>query len=359
MTVTPSHSNNFDFVRLVAALCVVVSHQFALTGHPEPTLFGLHSLGGMGVLVFFSVSGFLVAQSWDADPHVGRFAARRLLRIWPAFAFVILLAALVWGPLMSQLPAREYFRHPMVRQYLGNLWLSMWDMLPVRLEGNALPTAVNGPLWTIPLELKCYLVLAVMGAAGLLRRRWPAVVLLLALLLPYAVIEPRGEQLVQSFGWTIEQRYLLEFGLFFIGGALLHWLRFDDRRAVLRYLAIAWALAAIAAWAGRPLLAVWFALPVSVIALGRASTPGLRAAGRFGDLSYGLYIFAFPVQQTLVHFLGGRVHWAVLAGLVLAVSTALAWASWHGLEKRALRLKPSRPRAQAAAVDPGCAVISA
>ena len=107
-----STRNNFDFVRVAAALAVVASHQFALTGHAEPVLFGLHSLGGMGVLVFFSVSGFLVAQSWDADPHVGRFAARRLLRIWPAFALVILLAALVWGPLMSALPARWGSRSP-------------------------------------------------------------------------------------------------------------------------------------------------------------------------------------------------------------------------------------------------------
>jgi len=79
MSTTPrdAHLNNFDVVRVVAALFVVVSHQFALTGLPEPTFLNVHTLGGLGVLVFFSVSGYLVAQSWQADPHVLRFAARR------------------------------------------------------------------------------------------------------------------------------------------------------------------------------------------------------------------------------------------------------------------------------------------
>lgn len=74
---TTEHTNNFDFIRLAAALMVLVSHQFALQGLSEPVLKGLHSLGGVGVLVFFSISGYLVAQSWLNDPHWLRFATKR------------------------------------------------------------------------------------------------------------------------------------------------------------------------------------------------------------------------------------------------------------------------------------------
>lgn len=95
--------NNFDFIRVVAALCVVCSHQFALNGLREPSVLNVHSLGGFGVLLFFSISGFLVMQSWAADPNVFRFGARRFLRIWPGFAVVITLTALVLGPCISTL----------------------------------------------------------------------------------------------------------------------------------------------------------------------------------------------------------------------------------------------------------------
>jgi peptidoglycan/LPS O-acetylase OafA/YrhL len=336
------HKNNFDAVRLVAALCVVVSHQFALTGLPEPVILNVHSLGGFGVLVFFSVSGYLVAQSWDADPNLPRFAARRLLRIWPGLAVVVLLTVLVWGPLLTFIPTGEYFRHVWTREYLHNLRFSMRDILPVRLDGNALPLAVNGPLWTIPLELKCYVALAILGAAGLLRSKWWAVLLTAVLLVRYAVIEPRGDQLVDAWAWTLEQRYLLEFGLFFAAGVLLHFLDLDGARRKLLLVAGAWLLGAAAVAFGRPLLALWFVVPATVIAFGVASLPYARRAGRFGDLSYGFYIYAFPIQQTLIWLYGKKLPWMAVFALVLVTTAAFAAASWHLVEKRALRLKPKR-----------------
>jgi peptidoglycan/LPS O-acetylase OafA/YrhL len=90
------------------------------------------------------------------------------------------------------------------------------------------------------------------------------------------------------------------------------------------------------------LLALWLVLPVSVVLAGQAGTPVLRRAGRFGDLSYGLYIYAFPVQQTLIWQLKDQLSWGALLALTIATTTVLAFASWHLVEKRALRLKPGR-----------------
>ena len=99
--------NNFDFIRLVAALLVLVSHQFALQGLPEPGVQGLYSLGGLGVLVFFSISGYLVAQSWLNDPHWLRFAARRLLRIVPGLLVVMVACTFILGPVLTHLSLTE------------------------------------------------------------------------------------------------------------------------------------------------------------------------------------------------------------------------------------------------------------
>ena len=101
-------------------------------------------------------------------------------------------------------------------------------------------------------------------------------------------------------------------------------------------------LAAVALACARPLLALWLVLPVTVLVVGNASTPYFRRAGRFGDLSYGLYIYAFPVQQTLIWLFKDRLSWWSVLGLTLIVTFTLAFASWHLVEKWALRLKPSR-----------------
>ncbi len=342
-------ANNFDFVRVVAALCVLLSHQYALNGLPEPTLWQLHSLGGIGVLVFFTISGFLVAQSWQADPHAGRFAARRLLRIWPGLAALTILLALVWGPLVSSLGAADYLRHPLLLKYFNNLRFSFRDALPLRFDGNALPTAVDGSLWTIPLELKCYLALALLGLAGLLRARWVVPVLTLLCVAVYVAAEPRGAATMAVFDQNIQKLFLFEFGLFFFAGVACWRLQaFAEGRRALLCMAAGWALGAAAWAAGQPFLALWFLLPVTTLALGTASLPLLRRAGRFGDLSYGLYIYAFPVQQTLIWLCRDTLSWGAVLGLTVLSTFALAFASWHLVEKRALRLKPRKPRAEAA-----------
>ena len=352
----PQHQNNFDFIRVVAALCVVCSHQFALNGLSEPSVLNVHSLGGFGVLLFFSISGFLVMQSWAADPNVLRFAAKRFLRIWPGFAVVIVLTVLVLGPFVSTLSLSDYYAHPVVKAYFKNLTFDLQDQLPLTFVGNAMPTAINGPIWTIPLEVKCYMALALLGLVGLLRVRWVVTLLTVAAVFVYAIREPRGDSVVMALHWTLNQRFLLEFGLFFFAGVIIFKLGVTATRTrAITVLALCWVAAGIALALDRAFLALWLAVPVTTLIIGTASTPYLRRAGRFGDISYGLYVYAFPVQQTLIWLYKDRLSWSMLFLLVLVVTTGLALASWHGVEKWALRLKPRRPSARKgqAVAEPG------
>lgn len=114
-------ANNYDFMRIVAALAVIVSHQFALFGLPEPLVLQYQTLGGFGVLVFFSISGYLVGNSWDADPSLWRFAAKRMLRIWPAYILVVLICIFVVGPLFTTDQLGDYFRNPVTWSYFKNI----------------------------------------------------------------------------------------------------------------------------------------------------------------------------------------------------------------------------------------------
>ena len=226
---------------------------------------------------------------------------------------------------------------------LKNLYFHSKFQLPFSFDGSALPTTVNGSLWTIPFELKCYLLMALAAMGGLLRLRW---VLLAALVISAAVYlgpAPAAQGWSAAFHWQQERRFLLEFGLYFFAGTALQVFRIQDSAArTAGAVVLGWALAAAAWAADLKLLALWLALPATVVALANAATPGLRAAGRFGDLSYGTYIYAFPVQQTLIWSLRDRMPWSALLLLTLAITLALAFASWHLVEKRALRLKPRK-----------------
>ncbi len=337
--------NNFDFVRMMAAFCVLYSHQHALMGLPEPSVLGVHSLGGFAVLVFFSISGFLVAQSWQMDPNIWRFAVKRLLRIWPGLAVAILLAALVLGPWISTLPLHEYYAHPLIPEYLLNLRFVVRDALPLQFVGSAIPGAINGALWTIPLEIKCYAVLLLFGVVGVLRFRWLLPFLTLIATCIYFYLHPGMDALLARFQLTGTTGFLIQFSLFFFAGVSFYRLGIQEKpRHIWFAAAVAAVAAGLALLLGRPLLALWLAVPTLTLVFGMASTPGVRRAGRYGDLSYGIYIYAFPVQQTLIWLYKDSLSWWPLLIITTAMTSLMAFLSWHLVESPALQFKPKQKR---------------
>ncbi|HYC41757.1 MAG TPA: acyltransferase [Noviherbaspirillum sp.] len=326
-----SRLNNFDFLRIVAAFLVLVSHQFALNGLPEPEVFRM-SLGTFAVLIFFSVSGFLVSQSWRHDPHALRFLLKRFLRIWPGLAVVTLAAAFVLGPLVSTLDAQAYFAHPDLRDFLRNLKVTtIRYVLPGVFTDNPHPRAVNGSLWTIPLEVRCYFALLAAGIIGLMARRWMVALGTLAFGMYF-------------FGFAFDPKnYQYHFALYFFAGACLDLYRRAWEEQPLRLLAAAGVASLAFHLLGMAPVALLCMLPVLVVFIGTRSTPVLNRFGRFGDVSYGVYIYAFPVQQTVVWMAGKD--YPFVPGLLIAsgVTLACAFLSWHLVEHPALRLKSRLP----------------
>ena len=324
--------NNFDAIRIVAATMVLVSHHFALTGQMEPTFFGVHSLGGMAVTVFFAISGYLVTASWQRDPNLLRFVARRILRIWPALTAAIVLTAYILGAWVTELPLKDYLKHGATFAYLQGLWMKIHFVLPGVFEQNPYPRGVNGSLWTIPYEVRCYIVLGLAGLMGLLRFR-PVFLLCVALYMTWFFARSNADV-------TGTVNYGRELSAFFLAGGALsamqqHWIRHPARWAagITLATAMAWAV-------GWRHSAVLIGLPFAVIYLGTRSTPWVRRAGRWGDPSYGIYLYAFPIQQTVILYTWPELGFAATMALALTITTALAYASWHGLESKALEFKP-------------------
>jgi len=293
--------NNFDFLRQLAAFLVILGHSQSLTGAAHYGFWG-HSIATIGVLIFFGLSGYLVTQSWQRDPAYIPFFAKRSLRIFPALALCVLLTTFVLGPALSNIPLEEYFHNKNTFSYIWNIALLPRYNLPGVFTENIYKNAVNGSLWSLPVEFACYILIAIV-AFGRRKISSVSVIILCAALfltsLWYSDVY-RGPQIVL---WGTDLGQATSIMPFFMVGALLCVLR--DRLALRWDVALAMALSLTALHffgAGFPIEKItWIFVPYIVLTIGWASTPVLRRFGRFGDPSYGMYLYAFPVQQTLVY----------------------------------------------------------
>jgi len=323
-----SGRNNFNLLRLVAAWMVIYGHAWAITGTPGgdlvATLTRYKFAGAVAVDVFFVVSGFLIAASLQRNDPRG-YLASRALRILPGLAVCAALCAFVLGPLLTTVP--DYWRRPEPWRFFwsnASLWRAEF-FLPGVFE--AMPrSAVNGSLWTLPIEGRLYLALLVAGLLGVLTPRRYTAPWLLALAAAAALAwwkAPLPEAIAAEL-WC---------AAFFITGTAL-WLHRDRVRLSWGVLLVLLAVAALARGS------TWFALPYFALlcyaTLFLAFVPRLPLI-RHTDLSYGLYLYGWPAAQ-LVQLVspGGPLHntlWATLLAL------ALATASWFAVERPALALK--------------------
>lgn len=351
-----SRDNNFDALRLLAATSVIFSHSYPIaqgTQNREPLVLLTGNqciLGLCGVFVFFAISGFLVTQSWEATASVPRYLMKRCLRIFPGLVVALVLSAFVLAPIVTTLPLAAYLARPEPYLYVaGNTALSVtYHELPhVMFVDNQVGLEINGSLWTLHYEFIMYLMVMALGLARLVTV-WTGVALLAFGMVCVGVHAPTapissGALVGAAFGivgWLWDLGWLLSF---FAAGMLLYKLRrtriFDDRVALA-------ALALLIVSVPLRQFILLFPLTGCYVALWLAlhpRLPKLRAA-RWGDLSYGLYIYGWPSEQLVIWLKNGHAAWWQVFGGGLLIAGALAFVSWHLIERPALRLKPrSRP----------------
>ncbi len=326
---------SFDALRWIFAIAVMIAHSFALLRLADPLerYSGFYyDFGKLGVTGFFSISGYLVAASWLRNPAMLRFVKARVLRIMPG-----LVAGLLFGVLVAASVAdkpQEFLFNSHVWRWVWHNTLFIWKGFGAQLAGafpdNPFPHGANGSLWTLTYEIRCYAAVLIMGILGLLRRQSAVVLSSIMLILIY---------FIKVFSGATVQLQYLELCLAFAMGMLIAVCGFRAAFA----LAVSTLLAALAAtmlhWPGTR----WFYAPlqfaIALAVLYIAMSPWLKrfAPGK-GDYSYGLYVYAFPLQQLAIVLLGTEATpWAVFA-LTIAATTPIAILSWHMLEKPALSL---------------------
>ena len=332
-------TSGFDYMRLALSLIILIWHSFLVTN-------GLHWAEGVmfspiGVIVrtalpmFFALSGFLVAGSLERNASIPTFAAFRAFRILPALAVEISLSAILIGALTTTLATADYYGQPQFATYFLNIVGWIHYNLPGVFAGNPDDT-VNRSLWTIPSELECYLFLIAAAAFGLYKEKHRLLVLTIAVYGAYIVFRVVRDGATPGFqphGGTVLSRLLI---FYFMTGVLFY--RFRDRIPFNFSMFVGSMLAGIACLFFEQ--TVWLSLPATVYAtvyLGLLDPKRVQLL-LGGDYSYGIYLYAYPIQQTWVWLLP-NASWYVNLACALPTTAGFAVLSWHWIEKPALRLK--------------------
>lgn len=332
---THGRDNHFNLIRILAAAGVLFSHAYPLSLGADavqplqPFLHGT-TLGTVCVYVFFCVSGFYICKSFDHSTSRKRFLKARALRLFPALAVALVVTVIVAGFWLTTeslsvylLAAPEYI--------LRNLTLnSLQQELPGVFVANPFGQPTNGSLWTLIYEVQCYFGVFLLGLLGLLKRRYMFMLVAIGLLLTVLMAK-----------YAAYDHHLLSLGLPFLWGSIFYVWRDSivlDIRLCLIMLVVVFLVYNTSYFH----FVFVFALCYWVFFLGLFKSTSLLRYNRLGDYSYGLYIYAFPVQQMVAHT--GVTDPLHNIALSLPITLACAILSWHLIEKPSLKHVPSNQR---------------
>lgn len=329
--------NNFNLIRLMGAFGVLFFHVYVITGTPgEPLAFTKWlNFGNLSVRMFFVVSGFLLTDSLRRNPDLVSWSIARILRIWPALIVCTIFCIVVLGPAVTN--SADYWVQPVTFSYAWSAAVFQTRaVLPGVFMTNPIPV-VNGSLWTLPYEVFWYMALAVLTLVFRGRLR-------LGLLIAYCAcswIVLNGYAVQYVLFGNVNFFGVVELGPFFIGGALMRFVR--SRGHLLLDAAMVIALCATIYFPGqdwRPFYAAEVvAFPYLFIRIATSQFRPLAVQLSKLDISYGVFLYSFPMTQTAVLYLGKDAGILTTTLVSVALTCPLAMISWFLVEKPALRLR--------------------
>ncbi len=338
-------NNNIDLLRLIAALAVIYGHAYAIT--PQPPLIdfvgarvsGEYS-GSIAVKFFFFLSGLVVTNSLIRNPSLFNFLVARATRLVPALLVCLAITAFAVAPLFSILPPEEYYSDRLPYRYFwrGLTFRPEWA-LPGVFAANPM-TAVNGSLWTLPIEANCYLMLFAMAALQAFRTRMIGSLVTLGVMF-FLTLVYGG--MIAGFSAPKTEATLLQ--LYFLAGGLCCLVgHFIDVSI--------WTVVGLAAVAylskGTTIFPSLQTVVILIAGLWLSTTTTLKAFRLPGDYSYGVYLYGFFVQQCLkAAFPLLDLRWHQL--LCMLIALACGAASWHLLERPAMLIWRRRAERRALA----------
>lgn len=337
----PLHNNNFDFLRFLFASFVIGTHSYALLGNiKDDPLY--HATGRVfseiGVCGFFVLSGYLIFQSLERSSSLGSFFRKRVLRIFPGLIVAVLFSALIIGAIASTLTAKEYYSNGMTWRYiLDNIILLPRQQTLPGVFTHHVETAVNGSLWTLRYELLFYGILGTLFFFSRPLKQKIVVAMLLLCLAGYFILK---RELYTGLPEALQKFlfYCCNLGSYFLSGALLSFYtaRLQRHKTALLLCSSLLFTGVLFVFPRQYPLVEILSFPVMIITAGLHYSRPLHFSRYTGDISYGTYIYAYPLQQLLILWLQPQ-QVTVLLLASFPVSWLAGYLSWHLVEKRFLR----------------------
>ncbi|WP_074181239.1 acyltransferase family protein [Serratia marcescens] len=323
--------NNLDLIRLIAALAVIFYHSFALNpqwGIKDPihNYFGYVTTGGLAVKVFFFISGLLVTNSILTRKSIVHFVFSRTFRIFPGLLFVLVSTSLIIGPLATTLSIDKYFSDSQVYSYImKNIILDTQYFLPGVFQNSKY--GVNGSLWTIHYEVLAYTFLLIFFFIGACKLKPIAsaacIIIILEPLTPF-----KGVFFASSDNSAI---YLLA-PCFALGSLLAINKEIYTSNLYTPLIIIVATLFS----QDEAVKSFLFSISTCLVALHISTIGIIKKIKPHADISYGVYLWGFPVQQAYSQSL----HLGIIENIALSIITTIiiAWASWVYVERPSIEL---------------------
>lgn len=340
---TTSRDNNFNLVRFVAAALVLYSHSYPLSKGPDVVdplgSFINMTWGGIAVDVFFITSGFLITYSFFSRNNIIAFIWARILRIYPALIVAVIFCVFVVGVFFTTNTISEYLFDPQTLKFFRRnvtLFSGVKYELPGVFASNPYANAVNGSLWTLPYEIKMYTYLGIIAFTLIYVQKWLGKRSLFITFLSIAVISVTAN-IVNHFVSFTPVEFIQLFSMFFVGAAFYIFRNYIFLSSKIFLVAL---VVLLLSTINKDLFFIFYSvlLPYLVFYIAYIPAGSIRKYNNLGDYSYGMYIYAFPVQQSVAAMLPNI---SVTNMLVTAfgITLVLAVLSWHIVEKKCLKMK--------------------
>ncbi|MBT2763309.1 acyltransferase [Paenibacillus sp. ISL-20] len=347
--------NFFDLLRFVLAIAVIFSHSFILLkgqSNGEDPLTSISnnqiSMGTLAVNCFFVVSGFLIMQSLTSNSSYIKYFLNRFLRIFPAFFTSLFLVSIIIGPLISSFSIKDYFAinnsgplEFIFKNMSFNIFGYSWTVRDAFVN-NPFPGSANGSMWTLKHEFALYLILPLLNYFLIVKFRKLFLIMTFVLTLLSIVnilYDYKLLNLVGDYYWVLsinEYTNFIRLAPYFMIGSLLYLYR--DRVVISHRLIILCLILIIVGFkAGLLNIVLMFTIPYILIAV--SVSIKFSVFRKYGDFSYGMYIYAFPIQQLLSYLWGDWLNVPSFFVLSTSITLITAIISWHFIEKRAMKLK--------------------
>ncbi len=343
-------NNNFDALRFALATVVIASHSYPLlSGNNlnEPVMLltnGQTTGGELAVSGFFALSGFLIAQSWERSKNAFRFFKKRILRIYPGFLVAVAFGAFVVAPNIAT-DASTYWNEFSFSRLLASAF-NLDPRLPRVFSDLPIP-AVNGSLWSIRYEVLCYVGLSFLGLIGAFRNRlliWLAFVAALALHAGQIYLGLKLPNGGLAFVFC-EPGPWPKLAALYLSGTLCYLYRNSIVYSLWLFVLASLGLIVCGAFPQLKLFPLVLPLCGTYLLIYTAllPIPGLQRFAARGDISYGLYLYAFPIQQLLVHRYGNTLTPLTLFLAAFPLTALVAAVSWRWVERPFLtrKLRPA------------------